>query len=1097
MAIGFGRLSFDVEVLNLLPPDLPAVQGLKLYQRHFSDSRELIVTVSGENPAEVEAAAERVADRLRAETNLVANAWWRPPWTENPGASAELLAFSWLNQPPAEFAALADSLEPAALRARLADAREQLATSMSPGEIARTGYDPLGLTLLPGSSRDGAPGLNGEDPFVSEDGRFRLVMARANRALDDYRACKTWVSEMRGIVAEVTKTRANGEAAPDIRMSLTGRPAFVSEIAGGMETDMTLAVAATALIIAALFWFAHRRMKPLLWLLALLGVILASTLALGGLIYGAINVVSMGFAAILLGLAVDYAVVHYQEALAHPQLTIPEVRGAIAPSIFWAGLTTVVAFLMLNFGGLPGLGQLGTLVAVGVTLAAIVMIFEYLPPLFPERRGHKGQARTEPASPDAGGADRPAAPTRGDRPSPLQSALAAAGSGVLLVGSLIALTAGLPRLDTSADPLRPRASEAYSALAEIKHRINTGREPLQIIVSGENESAVARKLREIRPQLELALAGGAIEGFTLPDLAWPNPENQHANRDASRRLAGRRGEFHRIVESEGFSPAALGLADRVFDSWQAAAESGAMFWPTNPASRWVLDKVTARSETNLLAAGLVQAATNENRLLNLQLPAGTWLSGWELLGESIFGRVRRNFWKVTGPMVVLVLASLVLAFRRVTEVVLGLGVLALSGLVLLAWMRLAGWSWNLLNLMALPLLLGTGVDYGIFMQQALRRHHGNLHVAYRSVGRALLLCGGTAIAGFGSLAWSTNAGMASLGKVCAAGIALNMLISVFLLPRWWHWVHPPRAEAGRRASPGPDRPSSLYRAELWRAGLWIARALPRGTCLRLSRWGAGLYWRLAPHRRQVVRQNLLPALGHDEAKAAAVARRLVDRFAVKLVDLWRYESGLPIEDLFGRTSGWEHLEACLNKEHGVLLLTPHLGNWEFGGPWLARRGVPLHVITLAEPGKNLTQLRRQSRARWNIDTLVIRNDPFAFLEVIRKLEAGAVVALLIDRPPVPTAIDVTLFGRPFPASIAAAELARATGCTLLPVYLPSAGDGYEAHILPPVPYDRASLRDREARRHLTQEILRRFEPVISRHPDQWYHFVPIWNQATQ
>ena len=61
--------------------------------------------------------------------------------------------------------------------------------------------------------------------------------------------------------------------------------------------------------------------------------------------------------------------------------------------------------------------------------------------------------------------------------------------------------------------------------------------------------------------------------------------------------------------------------------------------------------------------------------------------------------------------------------------------------------------------MALPLILGTGVDYSIFMQLALRRHGGDLQLAHRSVGRALLLCGGTAIAGFGSLGLSSNAGM--------------------------------------------------------------------------------------------------------------------------------------------------------------------------------------------------------------------------------------------------------------------------------------------------------------------------------------------------
>jgi lauroyl/myristoyl acyltransferase len=159
--------------------------------------------------------------------------------------------------------------------------------------------------------------------------------------------------------------------------------------------------------------------------------------------------------------------------------------------------------------------------------------------------------------------------------------------------------------------------------------------------------------------------------------------------------------------------------------------------------------------------------------------------------------------------------------------------------------------------------------------------------------------------------------------------------------------------------------------------------------------------------------------------------------------------------------------------------------------------VALQVITLAEPSEDFTRLRRDSRARWNIETLVIRNDPLAFLEIIRRLEGGATVALLVDRPPPPTATIVELFGRPFPASIAAAELARASGCVLLPVYLPRRGKGYDAHILPPIGYQRAALRDRAARQQLTQQIVTTFEPLISQHLDQWYHFVPVWAQTPQ
>ena len=152
----------------------------------------------------------------------------------------------------------------------------------------------------------------------------------------------------------------------------------------------------------------------------------------------------------------------------------------------------------------------------------------------------------------------------------------------------------------------------------------------------------------------------------------------------------------------------------------------------------------------------------------------------------------------------------------------------------------------------------------------------------------------------------------------------------------------------------------------------------------------------------------------------------------------------------------------------------------------------LQVLTLAEPGEDFTELRQNSRAQWGIETLVVGSDPLAFVEVIRRLESGATVALLVDRPPPPTAIKVELFGRPFLGSVAAAELARASGCALLPVYLPRGRQKYAAHILPAVPYDRPALRGHEARRRLTQTIISTFEPLIREHLDQWYHFVPIW-----
>jgi lauroyl/myristoyl acyltransferase len=152
----------------------------------------------------------------------------------------------------------------------------------------------------------------------------------------------------------------------------------------------------------------------------------------------------------------------------------------------------------------------------------------------------------------------------------------------------------------------------------------------------------------------------------------------------------------------------------------------------------------------------------------------------------------------------------------------------------------------------------------------------------------------------------------------------------------------------------------------------------------------------------------------------------------------------------------------------------------------------LLVLTQAEPEEELTAMREAARARLGVDTLVVGQDAFGFVEVIKRLQAGENVALLVDRPPPATAVSVELFGRPFPASIAAAELARATGCGLVPVVIVRDGDGYSAEVLPEVSYERSAVGDRAGRIRLTQEILRALEPAIRQHVEQWYHFVPVW-----
>lgn len=304
----------------------------------------------------------------------------------------------------------------------------------------------------------------------------------------------------------------------------------------------------------------------------------------------------------------------------------------------------------------------------------------------------------------------------------------------------------------------------------------------------------------------------------------------------------------------------------------------------------------------------------------------------------------------------------------------------------------------------------------------------------------------------------------------------------------------PAAAGGKSSNLPPSGPSSSYRPEVWNLGRLAVRLFPASLARWLSRYGGLTYRVLRPQRKEIIIQNLLPALDGDRRAANRAANRLFRNFAAKLVDLWLFEIGKPVP--IRTWSGWEHFTKAQAQNKGLLLVTAHLGNWELGAPFLKERGFNLLVLTQAEP-KGLTEVRQASRARWGIETLVVGNDAFAFVEIIKRLQAGATIALLIDRPPPATEVTVELFGKPFGASIAVAELARASGCAVLPVYITQGPQGYEAKGLPEIEYDRRALGNREARLEMTQKIVTALEPAIRQHLEQWYNFIPVWKGSSK
>lgn len=295
------------------------------------------------------------------------------------------------------------------------------------------------------------------------------------------------------------------------------------------------------------------------------------------------------------------------------------------------------------------------------------------------------------------------------------------------------------------------------------------------------------------------------------------------------------------------------------------------------------------------------------------------------------------------------------------------------------------------------------------------------------------------------------------------------------------------------AKPSSSAAPAFYRGGVWKLGLWAARIAPADLLKKFAMLMAEIYLWLQPRRVEVVLQNFLPVFNNDRFAAEAAVCAAHRNFAAKLVDLWRVEGGEEVTSWLTNDGELDIIRVARSRGKGALYITLHLGNWEHGGQLLKQLGIQLTILSLAEPDDGLTDLRKAARARYGVGTLIIGEGDFAFVEVIKQLQGGADLALSLDRPPERgVGVPVEFFGRPFEASLAAAELARASGCALIGVTIVRRPDGFAVKVLPEFTYDRKALGSREARRELTQQILRAFEPEIRKNIEQWYQFTPIW-----
>ncbi|MDX1577648.1 MAG: MMPL family transporter, partial [Gemmatimonadota bacterium] len=458
-------LGVNTDTGSLVSDELDFRRTYREYLDAFPQSQdELIVLIEAETPARADAAAGRLARELAADTSTFRSVY-RPaggPYFDRAGLLfRDHAAIEELVARAAPYTDLLVSVEADPTLGGLASALETVAAGR---EEEAGGSDAVSddldlrpvLQLLARSVFEASEGritpvpwsalLAGELPEVSE--RRRTLILRPRLAYENAVPGRAAMERVRRAARDLGLVERNG-----VRVRLTGTVAIEAEeldtaVAGVRRTGALAAVAVALILFVAL-----RSPKLILASLATLAAGLAVTSAFAALAVGQLNLISVAFAVLYVGLGIDYAI--------HLCLRYRTHRGAgcssadaidravvqVGPSLVLSALTTAAcffAFIPTDFVGVSELGLIGG-IGMFVSLIATLTLLPASLAAFPPSRP-QGRARGIPW---------------------LRSVVRGRGIPILAVAALATAAAAtvLPRSRFDANPLNLRdpASESMSA----------------------------------------------------------------------------------------------------------------------------------------------------------------------------------------------------------------------------------------------------------------------------------------------------------------------------------------------------------------------------------------------------------------------------------------------------------------------------------------------------------------------------------------------------------------------------------------------------------------------------------------------------------
>lgn len=274
----------------------------------------------------------------------------------------------------------------------------------------------------------------------------------------------------------------------------------------------------------------------------------------------------------------------------------------------------------------------------------------------------------------------------------------------------------------------------------------------------------------------------------------------------------------------------------------------------------------------------------------------------------------------------------------------------------------------------------------------------------------------------------------------------------------------------------------------------IVRCMPYDLLLFLGRILGNLYYLLIKKERERAVSQMMPALQISEEEARNLVRESFVNLARNVLDIL-YMPNLNEGNLheYIEIDHLERMQEAIAEGHGVVVLTGHVGTWEWLSAAFTLNGLPVTAIAKPQPNQQYTDLLNDLRATIHVE--IFSRGTSELLAAGRALKKGKILGFLADQDAGPGGAFIEFLGKTASTPMGPAVFSNKFHAPVLPAFILRRPDGRHRVVIGEVlRYEDTGDTDRDLY-EFTRKMTKILEQVIRENPTQWIWFQKRWNTA--